>query len=277
MLNLIIQGADIATPDLKHIAKLAGASAIEAITPSAFRLCNAAAHADIEPFCEQSLLDYAFVPVQRRLTDLKLVVMNMDSTLITTECIDEIADLQGVKTQVAAITAATLRGELDYPQSLRERVALLHGLDARALQRVYDERLRLSPGAEIITARFRRLGMKTLLVSGGFSYFTERLCERLQLDYARSNVLEIDGGKLTGRVIGEIVDAAVKRQTLIRRRDELGIENHQIIGIGDSANDLEFMNEAGVSIAYRAKPVVRAKATHALSYVGLDGVLNLFN
>jgi phosphoserine phosphatase len=276
-MNLIIQGADIATPNLKHVAKLAGASAIEAITPSAFRLCNAHEHADIAPFCEESRLDYAFVPAARRLADLRLAVMDMDSTLITIECIDEVADMQGVKPQVAAITAAAMRGEIDYPQSLRERVALLQGLDAGALKRVYDERVRLAHGAEMMLARFRRLGIKTLLASSGFTFFTDRLRERLQLDWTRSNVLEIAGGQLTGRLIGEIVDAGVKRQALIERRDQLGLDNHSIVALGDGANDLQFMGEAGVSIAYRAKPVVRAQATHAVSHVGLDGVLNLFN
>ena len=275
-MNLIIQGAAIATPDLKHLAKLAGASAIEAISPSAFRLCNATIHEEIAPFCEEARLDHAFVPQARKLADRRLAVMDMDSTLITIECIDEIADMQGLKQEVAAITAAAMRGELDYSQSLIERVALLKGLKAAALKRVYDERVRLSPGAEIMIARFRRLGIKTLLVSGGFTFFTERLRERLQLDQTRSNVLEIVDDVLTGCVIGEIVDADVKRNALLEQRDALGITNEQIIGIGDGANDLKFIGEAGVGIAYHAKPVVRAQAMHALTYVGLDGVLNLF-
>ncbi len=153
---------------------------------------------------------------------------------------------------------------------------MLKGLKAAALKRVYDERVRLSPGAEIMIARFRRLGIKTLLVSGGFTFFTERLRERLQLDQTRSNVLEIVDDVLTGCVIGEIVDADVKRNTLLEQRDALGITSEQIIGIGDGANDLKFIGEAGVGIAYHAKPVVRAQAMHALTYVGLDGVLNLF-
>jgi phosphoserine phosphatase len=276
-MNLIIQGADIATPDLKAIAKLTGADAIEAISPSAFRLRNANSHDGIAPLCDEKQLDHAFVPEERRLADQRLAVMDMDSTLITIECIDEIADMQGLKPQVAAITAAAMRGELDYPQSLRERVALLKGLPAAALKRVYDERVRLSPGAEIMIARFRRLGIKTLLVSGGFTFFTERIRERLQLDWTRSNVLEIADDKLTGCVTGEIVDAGVKRQALLEKRDALGIAREQIIGMGDGANDLQFMSEAGVGIAYHAKPVVRAQATHALTWVGLDGVLNLFN
>jgi phosphoserine phosphatase len=153
----------------------------------------------------------------------------------------------------------------------------LQGLDAAALQRVYDERLRLSPGADGMLAKFRQLGIKTLLLSGGFTFFTERLKQRLGLDFTRSNTLEIADGKLTGQVTGDIVDADVKRAALLEARDRLGIDSTQIIALGDGANDLKFMAEAGVSVAYHAKPVVRAQATHALSYVGLDGVLNLFN
>jgi phosphoserine phosphatase len=276
-MDLVIQGLEVETPDLKALAKLAGASAIEAITPNAFRLRNAAPDPAIATHCEKAQLDYALVPETRRLADLRLCVMDMDSTLITIECIDEIADMLGLKPQVAAITAAAMHGELDYPQSLRQRVALLEGLDASALHRVYDERLRLSPGAEVMLARFRQLGIKTLLVSGGFTFFTERLQKRLGLDYARANVLEIAGGKLTGRVIGDIVDATVKRDALLTTRDGLGLTSEHIIALGDGANDLKFMAEAGVSIAYHAKPVVRAQATHALTYVGLEGTLNLFN
>ena len=276
-MNLVIQGLDVATPDLKALAKLAGASGIEAITPTAFRLRDAKPDPAIAPHCEAARLDYAFVPDERKLADQRLCVMDMDSTLITIECIDEIADMQGLKPQVAAITAAAMRGELDFPASLRRRVALLQGLDAAALQRVYDERLRLSPGADGMLAKFRQLGIKTLLLSGGFTFFTERLKQRLGLDYTRSNSLEIADGKLTGQVTGDIVDADVKRAALLEARDRLGIDSSQIIALGDGANDLKFMAEAGVSVAYHAKPVVRAQATHALSYVGLDGVLNLFN
>ena len=162
-MHLVIQGIEVETRDLKDIAKLAGASAIEAITPNAFRLRDAQPHPDITQRCENARLDCAFVPAERKLADMRLCVMDMDSTLITIECIDEIADMQGLKPQVAAITAAAMRGELDYPQSLRQRVALLTGLDANALQRVYDERLRLSPGADVMLARFKQLGIKTLL------------------------------------------------------------------------------------------------------------------
>jgi phosphoserine phosphatase len=276
-MNLVIQGPEVETTDLKALAKLAGASSIEAITPTAFRLINAAAHPDIAPYCEQVQLDCAFVPTERKLADLRLCVMDMDSTLITIECIDEIADMQGLKPQVAAITAAAMHGELDYPQSLRQRVALLKGLDAGALQRVYDERLKLSPGADAMLAKFRQLGVKTLLVSGGFTFFTERMKDRLKLDFTRSNVLAIANGKLTGEVIGEIVDADAKRAALLHARDELGVPKEAVLALGDGANDLKFMAEAGVSVAYHAKPVVRAQATHALNFCGLDGILHLFS
>jgi len=276
-MNLIIQGADIETPDLKQLAKLAGASAIEAVTPTAFRLRNATANPEIAPYCAKARLDCALVPEDRRLADFRLAVMDMDSTLITIECVDEIADMQGLKPEVAAITAAAMRGEIDYPASLRRRVALLKGLDAGALTRVYDERLKLSPGADAMLAGLKQAGIKILLVSGGFTFFTDRLKARLALDYTRSNTLEIADGKLTGHLVGDIVDAGVKRAALLKARDELGLRTDQIVALGDGANDLKFMAEAGVSIAYHAKPIVRAQATYALNHVGLDGVLNLFN
>ncbi len=275
--HLIIQGSEVETRDLKELAKLVGANQIEQITPTAFRLRNAHAASDVASRCEQARLDCAFVPEERRLADLRLAVMDMDSTLITIECIDEIADMQGLKPQVAAITAAAMRGELDFAASLRERVGLLKDLEAGALQRVFDERLRLSPGADTMLARFKQHGIKTLLVSGGFSFFTDRLRDKLGLDSTRSNTLEISDGRLTGRVIGDIVDADSKRDALVQARDELGLKQDQIIAIGDGANDLKFMCEAGVSVAYHAKPAVRAQATHALNYAGLDGVPNLFN
>ena len=274
---LIIQGREVETADLKHLAKLTGATAIESITPQAFRLVGANACAEIAPFCEQKTLDYAFVPEDRRLADFRLVAMDMDSTLITIESIDEIADFMGLKPQVAAITAAGMRGEIDFKESLRQRVDLLEGADENALVRVYEERLRLSPGADQWLARLRELRIKTLLVSGGFTFFTDRLARRLGLDYTQSNTLEISDGRLTGRVIGDIVDGAGKLAALERVRGELGLKKEQIIGIGDGANDVPFMAASGVSIAYHAKPVVRAQATHALNYVDLDGVLNLFN
>jgi phosphoserine phosphatase len=202
--------------------------------------------------------------------------MDMDSTLITIETIDELADMQGLKPQVAAITAQAMRGEIEYNESLTRRVALLKGLDESAMDRVYEERLQLSPGAEQLLAAARRARLKTLLVSGGFTSITDRLKRRLQLDYTRSNTLAVSGGRYSGTVVGDIVNADIKRDELLRVRGAIGATREQVIAIGDGANDLKFMAEAGVSIAYHAKPVVRQQATYALNYVGLEGVLPLF-
>lgn len=275
-MHLIIQGSNVETHDLKQLAKLSGASAIEQISPNVFRLSAASPHAEIDALCAQAQLDYAFVPETQTLDHIGLVVMDMDSTLITIECIDEIADMIQLKPQVAEITEAAMRGELDFAQSLRKRVALLVGLDASALQRVYDERLRLSPGAEVFIQALRARGIKTLLVSGGFTFFTDRMKARLQLDHAASNTLEIIDGKLTGRVLGKIVDAQGKADCLVQVRTALGLQKSQVIAIGDGANDLKMLGEAGIGIAYHAKPIVRAQTRYAINYGGLDAVLNLF-
>jgi phosphoserine phosphatase len=276
-MHLVIQGHDVSTPDLKHLAKLSAASRIERLTETAFRLHDAQPRDGIAEACERAHLDCAFVPDDRRLSDFRLLVMDMDSTLITIETIDELADLVGLKPQVAAITERAMRGEIEYDESLKSRVALLAGLDESALDRVYDERLKLSPGAQELLTRVKQAGIKILLVSGGFTRITERLKPRLGLNYTRANTLEASGGKLTGKITGRIVNAEGKHEELIRVRDALGIERSQIIAIGDGANDLKFMAEAGVSIAYHAKPIVRGQATHAINHVGLDGVIHLFN
>jgi phosphoserine phosphatase len=276
MSYLVIQGLEVETPDLKQIAKLCGASRIENIGNNAFRLHRCKLQHGVAEYCAKAQLDFAFVPQPRKLSDFGLVAMDMDSTLITIECIDEIADLHGIKPQVAAITASAMRGEIEYHESLRRRLALLEGLDESALQRVYDERLQLSPGAERMLERLRSLGIKTLLVSSGFTYFVERLKERLSLDYTLSNTLEIKNRKLTGKVLGRIVDAQAKAAKLRELRDGLRLSRDQVIAIGDGANDLAMLAEAGVSIAYHAKPVVREKATYCLDCVGLDGLLNLY-
>src|SRR5216683_1432422 len=273
---LIIQGLDVKTRDLKKIAKLAGSTRTEKIGKNAFRLHDYKTQDGVAAYCAEAKLDFAFVPRPRKLSDFRLVAMDMDSTLITIECIDEIANIRGIKPQVAAITASAMRGEIEYHESLRRRLALLEGLDETALERVYEERLKLSPGAERMLARLRSLSIKTLLVSSGFTYFTERLKIRLSLDYTLSNELEFKNGKLTGKVLGRIVDAQIKAAKLRELRDALRLSRQQVIAFGDGANDLAMMAEAGVSIAYHAKPVVREKATYCFDYVGLDGLLNLY-
>jgi phosphoserine phosphatase len=273
---LVIHGPDVKTRDPKAIAKLAGSTRTEKIGKNAFRLHDYKTQEGVAAYCAGAKLDFAFVPQPRRLSDFRLVAMDMDSTLITIECIDEIADLRGIKPQVAAITASAMSGEIEYHESLRRRLALLEGLDETALERVYEERLRLSPGAEPMLVRLRSLGIRTLLVSSGFTFFTERLKYRLSLDYTLSNTLEMKQGKLTGKVLGRIVDAQIKAEKLRELRDGLRLSRERVIAIGDGANDLAMMAEAGVSIAYHAKPVVRERATYCFDYVGLDGLLNLY-
>ena len=223
-------------------------------------------------------VDAQLVAGRPRLSSFGLLVFDMDSTLITIECVDEIADYAGRKNEVAAITEAAMRGEIaDYDESLRRRVALLAGLPEQTLQRVYDERLRLTPGAETLIAAARRAGLKVLLVSGGFTFFTSRLQVRLGLDFVRANELGMAGGRLTGEVAGEIVNADVKRTTVEATCARLGLAASRAIVVGDGANDLKMMSVAGMSVAFRAKPVVRARTTHAINHVGLDGILNFFD
>ena len=280
-MNLILQGLDGDSARLERIAALAAPTSVTRLGPNAVR-CEQIAYSPalrptIEVAAQAAQLDATYMMGQRELREFKLVAMDMDSTLITIECIDEIADMQGLKPQVAAITEAAMRGELDFSASLKQRVALLEGLDASALQRVYDERLKLSPGAEAMLAAVQKAGLKTLLVSGGFTFFTKRLKARLGLDFTHANELEIVDGKLTGKVLGGIVDAEEKQRTVERVCAELGISPSEAIVMGDGANDLKMMGIAGLSVAFRAKPVVRSQADVALNFVGLDGILNILN
>ena len=275
-MNLIIQALhDIPAAQLEHLASLTGATRTEQVSDKVYRLRDAKPHDSIAAYCFEHQLDYGYVTPGKHLSDFGLVVMDMDSTLINIECIDEIADMQGIKPKVAEITESAMRGEIDFSESLRRRVALLQGLDEGALQRVYDERLQLNPGAETMLAALKRHGIKTLLVSGGFVFFTDRLKQRVGLDYAHANTLEIVDGKLTGQVLGKIVDAQGKADWLNHIREELELKPEQVIAMGDGANDLKMMAQAGVSIAYHAKPVVRAQASYALNFVGLNGLVNL--
>ncbi len=278
-MNLVLQGPGAAQALLTDLAALARPARSVALSEHALRCEDVDASPEVREQVAAAAfaagVDATFIAAGRTLADFKLVAMDMDSTLITIECIDEIADMQGLKPQVAEITEAAMRGELDFAASLTRRVALLEGLEASALARVYEERLRISPGGEAMLAAVQAAGLKTLLVSGGFTFFTERLQARLGLDYAHANVLEVENGRLTGRVVGGIVDAEEKRRTVERVCAELGIEPRQAIVMGDGANDLRMMGIAGLSVAFRAKPVVRAQAGIALNFSGLDGILNV--
>ncbi len=229
---------------------------------------------DLDALRDEFLLDINQPPENFDLHSIQLLITDMDSTLINIECVDEIADFVGVKPQVAAITEAAMRGEIDFAASLTQRVALLDGLDVSALERVYNERLQLNPGAEALIAGLKSRGVKTALVSGGFTFFTERLKSRLNLDYTLANVLSVNNNKLEGHVKGDIVGAEAKEAYLLRLCEELNIQPRQAIAMGDGANDLQMLNLAGLGVAYHAKPAVRAKADVSIQYRGLDAVLD---
>jgi phosphoserine phosphatase len=273
--DLVVHGGAVPTWLLERLVALTGATRVEARPPQAVRLKGAHPHPAIRELCENERLDFAFLPAGRRLADYRLLAMDMDSTLITIECIDEVADFAGRKDEVSAITEAAMRGEIDYTESLQRRVAILAGLGSEALDRVYDERLRLSPGADALIAAAKNAGMTTMIVSGGFTYFTHRLRDQLGLDHAFSNELEIVDGKLTGRVLGDIVDAQGKQAHVKAIRKSLGLTKEQVITIGDGANDLLMMAESDLSVAYHAKPLAREEAAVALNFTGLDGLLSV--
>jgi len=278
-MNLVLQGPNATPERLNRIAALANPARVVQLGEKAVR-CEQVATSDflkqtIEVAATAAGLDATFIAPGRTLAEFKLVAMDMDSTLITIECIDEIADMQGLKVEVAKITEAAMRGDLDFAESLARRVALLRGLDAAALERVYTERLAISMGGEAMLKAVQAAGLKTLLVSGGFTFFTERLKERLGLDYTHANVLETRDGKLTGRVTGIVVDAEEKRRSVERVCKVMDINPREAIVIGDGANDLKMMWIAGLSVAFRAKPVVRGQADVALNFSGLDALLTV--
>jgi phosphoserine phosphatase len=215
-----------------------------------------------------------------RLRDFGLVAFDMDSTLINIECVDEIADAAGRKAEVAAITEAAMRGEItDYKESLRRRVTLLKGVPVAAMQQVLDQRMQFNPGAQALVAAIQAAGLKTLLVSGGFTFFTDVVRDRLRIDFTRSNVLEVADGALTGRMVdqdwGDICDGDEKKRMLLATCARLNLDPKRAIAVGDGANDLPMMGAAGLSVAYHAKPRVREQAMVAINEGGLDRLLEL--
>ena len=230
-----------------------------------------------DDWAERFGVDAANVSNGLRLAGFRLLAIDMDSTLVTMETLDEIADMAGLKAEVAAITEAAMRGEIkDFSESLTRRMALLKGVGEDLIERVYQERLHLSPGAEILLAAAKAAGLKTMLVSGGFTHFTERLKERLGFDYAFANQFDIANQRLTGRVLGPIVDGAFKARAVLQCCQDIGCPPSQAIAIGDGANDLGMMGVAGLSVGYHAKPVVREKATWSVRQGGLDVVVGWF-
>jgi phosphoserine phosphatase len=285
-MDLVVQSADLAAEAVAAFEAACLAPRI-ARRKSAVRLFDVPDDADTRKIAAALAAywkcDAAFVPPGRRAADFRLLVMDMDSTLVTIEGIDELARLAGKGPQVAAITASAMRGDvIEYAQSLRDRVALLAGSDAALVQRVIDERLQWSPGAAALVAAARAWGWRTLLVSGGFTAFAERVQQDLRIDESWANALVVDDGRLTGEVLGpaandgHIVDGAAKARALRQACAALACSPTAAVAVGDGANDLQMMGAAGLSIAYRAKPVVRERASVALDHTGLDGVLNLF-
>lgn len=287
MKDLIVQGPALSTEALdafKVVCTPARITLLPARTPAA--RCVAVPDDGETRKAAQALADYwkldaAFVDPTLRLRDFRLLAMDMDSTLINIESLDEVAALAGKGEQVAAITEAAMRGEIkDYAASLRQRVALLAGVEAALLQRVLDERLRLNDGAADLVAACKRAGLATLLVTGGFTFFTRVMQERLGIDYVRANELGLADGRLTGAVTGPdggpILDAEGKAQAVRSVCAQLACGTDRAITIGDGANDLRMMALSGLSVAYRAKPVVRAQASQSLQHAPLDGVLRWF-
>lgn len=280
MAHLILQSPNLNTERIENIAAIARAQGVQNLGNTAVRLLDidAGEKQEIAQLCDSLNVDYAFLEKIRHLHECKILAMDMDSTLINIECIDEIADMAGRKPQVSAITEAAMRGEItDFAESLRRRVALLEGVPMQALEQVYEERLRLNAGAEPLIQAAQKAGLKIMLVSGGFTFFTEKLKLRLGLDETHANLLETVNGVLTGKVLGDIVDAQGKADRLQALARQTGAQAHQIIALGDGANDLKMLALADYSVAYRAKPVVRAQANFALNVSGLDAVLNWFN
>ncbi len=276
-MRLVLQGPAIQMAHLSHIHGLIGGhTQFMQVGQHAYYLPVAGDVADVvKTFCAEQTIDCCVVQDKHQLPSFGLCVMDMDSTLIAIECIDEIADMMGIKPQVADITEAAMRGELDFSASLRQRVALLKGLPVAALQRVIDERLRFNPGAHAWIEACQAHGIKTMVVSGGFTFFAEHVKNILGLDYAVANTLEIVDGKLTGNISGDIIDAQRKADELIKLRDQLGLTAQQTIAIGDGANDLTMMSVAEVGVAYHAKPIVQQQARYAINIVGLEGVAHL--
>ena len=275
MTKLVLQGNALTKDIASEIAEKVSGSLDYKPGFSTVTIAQPLAQEQLKTLRESYVFDINEIPEQFEPSQAALLVMDMDSTLISIECVDEIADFINAKPQVSAITEAAMRGEIDFETSLRQRVALLKGLEVSVLEQVFEQRLSLNPGAKTMLEGLQHKGIKTALVSGGFTFFTERLQQQLGLDYTLANVLAEQNGKLTGEVEGDICGAQAKADFLLQQCQRLGISPSQTIAMGDGANDLVMMKEAGLSIAYHAKPAVQAQAMTHLNHCGLEGVLGL--
>jgi len=275
MYKLIIQGHGLSEHNVQIIAGKLGAREQKYNGYHTLLTDKKPSHTELDILRHEYQCDLNLIPDNFDSRQTKLIISDMDSTLITIECIDEIADFAGIKPQVAAVTEAAMRGELDFAQSLMQRVSLLKGLPVDTLQKVYQQRLQLSPGTDTLLKMLKQQDIHFALVSGGFTYFTEQLQQRLGLNYTLANQLAIEDNKLTGKVDGEIVDANRKAHFLREVCQRMNISTAQAVAIGDGANDLKMMDVAGMGVAYHAKPKVQQQADCALNYSGLDGLLAL--
>ncbi|VAW83542.1 Phosphoserine phosphatase [hydrothermal vent metagenome] len=275
MAKLILQGSNLTQQAVQEISTKLKGKASHFETYSRIDVATATAHDQLNEFRQNYAFDINLIPESFAGAQAKLLMTDMDSTLISIECIDEIGDFLGIKKQISEITESTMRGEIGFETSLTQRVALLAGLETSVLERVYQERLKLNPGAKLLAKVLKQHNIKIALVSGGFTYFTDRLKTRLELDYTLANTLEQKDNKLTGKVVGSIVGAQAKADLLLQLTKNLNIAPAQTIALGDGANDLNMMKEAGLSIAYHAKPTVQQQALTTLNYTGLEGVLGL--
>jgi len=275
MAKLILQGSNLTQQAAQEINTEVKGKLSHFESYSRIEVAVATDHNQLNDLRQNYAFDINLIPASFSGSQAKLLVTDMDSTLISIECIDEIGDFLGIKKKISDITESAMRGEIDFETSLIQRVALLAGLETSALDRVYKERLKLNPGAELLINVLKQRNIKIALVSGGFTYFTDRLKARLGLDYTSANTLEQKDNKLTGKVIGTVVGVQAKADLLLQLTKNMNITPSQTIALGDGANDLSMMKEAGLSIAYHAKPTVQKQALTALNYTGLEGVLGL--
>jgi phosphoserine phosphatase len=272
-LNLVLQAPSLEQPQVDEIAAMAQATQAERISPHAVRLRNAVKRDGIAARCDERRIDHAWMAPGRRVADLKLLAMDMDSTLITIECIDELGDLAGKKAEIAAITERAMRGELEFEGALRERVAMLKGLELASLQQCYDQRVRLNPGAKTMVETMAAHGARCVLVSGGFTFFTRRVAQAAGFHSQYANTLNEAQDRLAGTVGEPILGREAKLNWLKQEAAALDLPLSETLAIGDGANDLAMINAAGLGLAYRAKPVVAAQADARIDHCDLTAAL----
>lgn len=275
MYKLIFQNCKFKSSDIEYLCSFLNTTHIQKGGLTQFNLPDKLSQTDLQDLRKRFACDVNQLPNHINIESIKLVVSDMDSTLINIECIDEIADFAGVKSKVSEITEAAMQGQLNFEESLIQRVRLLNGLKVDVLSTVYEDRLNLNPGAEKLIESLQKQGIKFALVSGGFTYFTKLLQKRLGIDFTLANELEVVNSKLNGNIVGDIVGAEAKASFIDVTCKKLNIEPVNVVAIGDGANDLKMMSLAGLGVAYHAKPTVQEKADCAINYGGLDGVLGL--